>query len=208
MSALSLSAQDTPVTADLAPPRLSEVVLRTSRYDEMKAWYQHVLGVKPYFEHTPTDWEQRREQLNEKLPTDLRLCFMRVSHEYPYSQVIALFDYPRLAPTDSASGMHHMQLRHDHIESLFTRYERLASIGIEPYRSFNHGPSTSFYYQDLDENMVELSAANFPDEAGFVAFLKSPAFAANPVGYAVKPAELLQRWRAGESAWDIAQKEP
>ena len=201
-----LSTNDTPVTADLAPPRLSEVVLRTSRYDEMKAWYQHVLGVKPYFEHTPPDWEQRREQLNEQLPTELRLCFMRIASGYPYGQVVALFDYPRLTPTESASGMHHMQLRHGDIEALFTRYERLASVGILPYRSFNHGPSTSFYYQDVDSNMAELSAANFPDEAGYLAFLKSPAYAANPVGYAVDPAELAKRWRDGESAWDIAQQ--
>lgn len=195
-----------PVTADLAPPRLSEVVLRTSRYEDMKAWYQQVLGVKPYFEHTPPDWETRREQLTEKLPTDLRLCFMRIASGYPFGQTIALFDYPRLAPTDSASGLHHMQLRHGDVEALFTRYERLVSVGILPYRCFNHGPSTSFYYQDVDTNMVELSAANFPDEAGYVAFLQSPAFAANPVGYAVDPAELARRWRAGESAWDIVQQ--
>ena len=45
-----------PVTAELTPPRLSEVVLRTSRYEEMKVWYQQVLGIKPFFEHTPPDW--------------------------------------------------------------------------------------------------------------------------------------------------------
>lgn len=201
-----ISHLDTPVTEDLLPPRLSEVVLRTSRYDEMKAWYQHVLGVKPYFEHTPTDWETRREQLNEKLPTELRLCFMRIASGYPFGQVVALFDYPRLNPSESASGLHHMQLRHGDIESLFTRYERLASVGILPYRSFNHGPSTSFYYQDVDGNMAELSAANFQDESGYLAFLKSPAYAANPVGFAVDPAELSRRWRGGESAWDIAQQ--
>lgn len=201
-----ISHHDTPVTADLSPPRLSEVVLRTSRYDEMKAWYQHVLGVKPYFEHTPPDWETRREQLNEKLPTELRLCFMRIASGYPFGQVIALFDYPRLAPSESASGLHHMQLRHADIEALFTRYERLASVGILPYRSFNHGPSTSFYYQDVDGNMAELSAANYQDEAGYLAFLQSPAYAANPVGYAVDPAELATRWRDGESAWNIAQQ--
>jgi len=193
------------VTADLTPPRLSEVVLRTSHYDEMKGWYRQVLGVEPYFEHTPPNWEQVREQLSDKLPTDLRLCFIRIAGGYPFGQVIALFDYPRLAPSDRASGLHHMQLRHGDVEALFTRYERLASVGILPYRSFNHGPSTSFYYLDVDGNMAELSAANFPEEAGYLAFLKSPAYAANPVGFAVEPADLAQRWRAGESAWDIVQ---
>ncbi len=208
MSSNAPAPADAPVTADLAPPRLSEVVLRTARYDEMKAWYQQVLGVKPYFEHTPPDWATRREQLagSEKLPTDLRLCFMRIASGYPFGQIVALFDYPRQAPSDQASGLHHMQLRHGRIEELFTRYERLASVGILPYRCFNHGPSTSFYYLDVDQNMVELSAANFPEEEGYLAFLKSAAYAANPVGHAVDPVALVARWRGGESAWDIVQQ--
>jgi catechol 2,3-dioxygenase-like lactoylglutathione lyase family enzyme len=193
------------VTADLTPPRLSEVVLRTSRYAEMKAWYQQVLGVKPFFEHTPPEWESRRAQLTERLPGDLRLCFMRIASGYPFGQVVALFDYPGQQPSLQASGMHHMQLRHGSLEDLFTRFERLAGIGLQPYKSFNHGPSTSFYYQDVDSNMVELSAANFATEQEFVAFMKSAAYAANPAGHAVDPAELVRRWRAGEAAADIVR---
>ncbi len=194
------------VTADLPPPRLSEVVPRTSRYAEMKAWYEQSLGVKAYFEHVPADWEQRRATVTDRLPTDLKLCFIRMASAYPYSQVIALFDYAGLQAPQQTSGLHHLQVRNDHIETLLTRHERLAASGIRPWRCVNHGPATSFYYEDVDGNLVEQSAANFPDEAGFVAFLKSPAFAANPVGAPVDPDELLRRWRAGESAWDLVQK--
>lgn len=196
------------VTSDLTPPRLSEVVLRTSRYAEMKAWYQQVLGVKPFFEHTPPDWDSKRAQLTERLPTDLRLCFMRIASGYPFGQVVALFDYPDQQPSLQASGMHHMQLRHASLEDLFTRFERLAGIGLQPYKSFNHGPATAFYYQDVDNNMVELSAANFATEQEFVGFMKSAAYAANPAGHAVDPAELVRRWRAGEKAADIVRIAP
>lgn len=196
------------VTADLTPPRLSEIVLRTSRYDEMKVWYQQVLGVRPFFEHTPPDWERKRAQLTERLPSDLRLCFMRIASGYPFGQVVALFDYPGQQPSLQASGMHHMQLRHASLEDLFTRFERLAGIGLQPYKSFNHGPATAFYYQDVDNNMVELSAANFATEPEFVAFMKSPAFAANPAGHMVDPAELVQRWRSGERPADIVRIAP
>lgn len=207
MSAMNTVAIDAEslVTADLTPPRLSEVVLRTSRYDDMKAWYQQVLGVKPFFEHAPPDWETRRAQLTERLPSDLRLCFMRIASGYPFGQVLALFDYPGQQASLQASGMHHMQLRHASVEDLFTRYERLAGIGLRPYKSFNHGPATAFYYLDVDDNMVELSAANFATEPEFVAFMKSPAFAANPAGHGVDPAELVRRWRAGEPAADIVR---
>lgn len=192
-------------TEDLTPPRLSEVVLRTSQYDALKNWYQQVLGVRPYFEHTPPDWERLRERLTERLPSDLRLCFLRVAGGFPFGQVVAIFDYPNQQASLQASGMHHMQLRHAGLEDLFTRYERLAAIGITPYKCFNHGPSTSFYYEDVDANLVELSAANFATESGFVAFLKSAAYAANPAGLVVDPAELVRRWRGGEAAADIVR---
>ncbi len=207
MSAITAASGDTAtlVTADLAPPRLSEVVLRTSRYDEMKAWYQQVLGVRPFFDHTPPDWESKRAQLTERLPGDLRLCFMRIASGYPFGQVVALFDYPGQQPSLQASGLHHMQLRHASLEDLFTRFERLTSIGLQPYKSFNHGPATAFYYQDVDSNMVELSAANFATEPEYVAFMKSAVYAANPAGHQVDPAELVRRWRAGEVATDIVR---
>lgn len=204
MASASLDA-DAPVTADLTPPRFSEVVLRTSRYDEMKAWYQHVLGVRPFFEHTPPDWESRRAHLTERLPADLHLCFLRIASGYPFGQVLALFDYPDQKPSLHASGLHHIQLRHASLEELFTRYERLSGIGVQPYKSFNHGPATAFYYLDVDSNMVELSATNFATEQEFVAFMRSPAYAANPTGFAVDPAELVRRWRAGEPAFEIVR---
>ena len=33
--------------------RIAEVVLRTSRYDQMRAWYVSVLEIDPYYEHLP-----------------------------------------------------------------------------------------------------------------------------------------------------------
>ena len=186
-------------TADLSPPRLSEIVLKTSRYAEMKAWYEDALGVRAYFEHVPPHWEQQRKTLSERLPLDLKLCFIREAHAYPYSQVVALFDYPDLQAEARASGLHHMQFRNATLEDLLRRYERLAAIGVRPYRTFNHGPAMSFYYDDVDGNLVEFSAANYATEAGYLEFFRSPAFAANPVGVAVDAGELLARMKRGET---------
>lgn len=189
----------------LTPPRLSEVVLKTSRYAEMKAWYETVLGVRAHFEHTPPDWERRRAQLKERLPLELKLCFIRVAHTYPYSQVLALFDYPDLQAPDRSSGLHHLQFRNADLLELLRRYEFLRERDIRPYKSFNHGPATAFYYDDPDGNLVELSAANFPTEAEYIAFMKSPAFAANPVGVAVDADDLVARMHAGEPAAELAR---
>ncbi|NLD56269.1 MAG: hypothetical protein GX652_16595 [Burkholderiaceae bacterium] len=192
-------------TAKLTPPRLSEVVLKTSRYGEMKAWYETVLGVKAHFEHTPPDWERRRANLTERLPLELKLCFIRVAHAYPYSQVLALFDYPDLREPEGTSGLHHLQFRNADLLELLRRYEGLRERGIRPYKSFNHGPATAFYFDDPDGNLVELSAANFPTEAEYLAFMKSPQFAANPVGVAVDPDELIDRMHAGEAVDQLAR---
>ena len=199
------AAPGTGSPAGLTPPRLSEVVLKTSRYREMKAWYETVLGVKAHFEHTPPDWEQRRAGLSERLPLELKLCFIRVAHSYPYSQVLALFDYPELRAPEGTSGLHHLQFRNADLPELLRRYEGLRAQGIRPYKSFNHGPATAFYFDDPDGNLVELSAANFPTEAEYLAFMKSPAFAANPVGVAVDPDRLVERMLAGEPVAELAR---
>jgi hypothetical protein len=93
--------------------------------------------------------------------------------------------------------MHHMQLRHAGLDHLFSRYEALRATGITPMRSFNHGPGTSFYYHDPDGNTVELSAANYVNEADYLAYFKSESYAKNISGIEIDPAEYVARFRAG-----------
>ncbi len=193
------------LTQDLPPPRISEIVLRSSNYDAMKVWYQQALGIKPFMEYVPPDWETRGGRIQEKLDTDVRLCFMRVHNDFPYTQVLALFDVAHLAPSDRASGLHHMQFRNASLEVLLTRYERLRSIGIRPYKSFNHGPATSFYYEDHDGNLVELSASNYPTEAEFLAYFQTPAFRSNPAGIAIDPDDFVGRFRDGMPQADLVR---
>lgn len=194
-----------PSGAAAEPPRISEIVLRTSRFDAMKAWYQEVLGVTPFYEHLPPDWERRREAQDERLPKDLRLCFMRVAAGYPFGQIVALFDVARLAPSPRASGLHHMQFRHGSLEALFARFERLSAKGILPYQSFNHGPATSFYYEDPDTNLVELSAANFATEGEYIAYMQSDSFKRNPVGVEIDAGAFVGRFRRGEPLADLVR---
>jgi hypothetical protein len=53
------------------------------------------------------------------------------------------------------------------------------------------------YYQDPDKNMMEFQI-DLMDPAGADAFMKGPAFAANPVGERFDPDELAARFDAGE----------
>jgi len=167
-------------------------------------WYQAALSVKPFFEFAP-DASQHTPQPEDKLENYARLCFLRLHQDYPYSQVVALFDVAGLLPSATSSGLHHIQLRQNSFPTLLERFDRLRGAGILPYRSFNHGPATSFYYEDPDGNLVEMSAANFEREADFLNYFQTPAFKKNPAGIAIDAADFLRRYRAGEALGSITR---
>ena len=73
--------------------RIGEVVLRTGRYDPMRAWYRLVLELDPYYENLPTS-EDESDGTRAEWATRVRLAFFRLALDHPYQQVIALFDEP------------------------------------------------------------------------------------------------------------------
>jgi catechol-2,3-dioxygenase len=169
-------------TRDLPELRVSEVVLQTARWPEMKDWYSAFLGVAPYFE------------------TDT-MCFRRVSEAH--NQLFVLFHFPDLADRpESAAGLNHVQFKCQTLADALDRYERLKAVGIVPARSFNHGPGTSFYYRDPDGNTMEVSGPNLASEAEYRAYMQTDAFRRNPRGVAIDPDEFVARFRSG-----IAQAE-
>jgi catechol 2,3-dioxygenase-like lactoylglutathione lyase family enzyme len=194
----SAEGQRGPSSPGYGPLRFSEVLLRTLHFDRLREWYRTLLGADPYFERTPS-----AEDLANAIPglsraADLRLAFFRVHLDYPYTQVLGIFQVPELADEPSNSpGMHHMQLRHASLGELFDRYDRLKAAGITPHRTANHGPGTSFYYHDPDRNMVELSAANYDTEAEYLAYLASDAYRVNPSGLEINADEYVARFRRG-----------
>lgn len=166
-------------TRDLPPVRLSEIVLRTARYQELKDWYQAVLGVAPY---NDTD----------------EFCFRRLHMDYPYSQVLAIFHVPEAASSPGpVAGLDHIQLRHASLEAMFERFERLREVGIVPDASMNHGPGTSFSYRDPDQSSVELSGPNFDDDREYVAYFESESYRKDIAGIVVDPNDFVRRLSAG-----------
>ena len=88
---------------------------------------------------------------------------------------------------------------------LLGNYERLAARGIRPFRSINHGPTTSMYYVDPDGNRVELQIDNFATAEEGQAWMLSPAFDRNPIGVEFDPDDLVRRFqrrRPGRRARD------
>ncbi|MBC7803694.1 MAG: VOC family protein [Candidatus Parcubacteria bacterium] len=163
----------------MGPLQISEIILHTTNYEAMKAWYQRLFGdlsgdLKPAVEESP-------QGSMKSFPEVLRLCFLRIHMQYPFTQVLGLFEVKTLK-SGGGTGLNHMQFREASLDNLFERYETLKKAGILPPKTYNHGPATSFYYRDPDGNEVEISATNFPTEQEYVSYMKSEAFRKNPEG--------------------------
>jgi catechol-2,3-dioxygenase len=176
--------------------RFGEVILKTTQYDALKSWYCRVLDAEPMME------TERTAKPGAGGAT--QLCFIRSDSDFPFFTTLGIFDVPGLRQPDwTVPGLHHFQMRFSTISDLFDRYEALALHGIVPVRSANHGPGTSFYYCDPDNNQLELSASNYLTEPEVMAFYQSEAFRRNPAGIDGDPAEYVGRYRKGTSLEEL-----
>ena len=172
--------------------RIGEVILRTGRYGQMKQWYRKVLAAEPYFEHVPVETpEAEGSASKQRWATQFRLCFFRLVLDHPYQQVVGIFDVPGTeGSAPSRAGLHHIQLGDRSPVIMARRHTKLKALGIVPFRAVDHGPTTSFYYMDPDENMVEIAAPNFADVANFLSAVQAPDYINNPFGHPVNPDEM------------------
>ena len=174
-----------PASTMVSPSKLAHFVLRTSRYAEMVAWYKYVLHAEAAFESDA-------------------LAFLSYDDEH---HRVAILNIPELGEQpEGVAGVHHVAFTYDSLVDLLENYERLAERGIEPVYSINHGPTTSLYYADPDQNQLEFQVENFATVEESGKFFFSPAFAENPIGVEIDPAGLLARLRAGEPEDELKRR--
>ena len=168
----------------ISPRKLAHVVLRTkSNFDAMVKWYCTVLGARVVFNAG-------------------RLIFLSYDHEHHRIAIAAsqdLAERPR-----RAVGLDHIAFTYEDIEALLTTYARLRQAGILPFCCVNHGPTTSLYYYDPDQNRIELQVDNFADMTEATALMQEQ-FSINPVGVEFDPEEMLARLRSGASSDELVR---
>ena len=168
---------DTDAVHVRSPSRLAHVVLRTNNFQAMVEYYKIFLGATVIYEN---DF----------------LAFLSYDEEH---HRVAIAAVPGTGPKNKMTcGLEHIAFSFDSLADLLGSYRQRKEIGIEALWPVNHGPTTSIYYRDPDGNMIETQVDNFasPDDA--TKFMKSEAFAENPIGTDFDPEEWLRRLEKGE----------
>jgi len=173
------------MTAVVTPTRFAHAVFRTARFDEMKAWYQTVLGA-------------------HVVHGNPMLAFLTYDDEHHRIAILHTPGAPDRA--EGAAGLEHIAYTYATLGDLLGTYQRLKATGIAPYRTINHGPTTSMYYRDPDRNQVEIQVDNFPTVAELNAWFQSGAFARNPIGVTFDADELVRRYESGVPVETLVQR--
>jgi hypothetical protein len=91
----------------------------------------------------------------------------------------------------------------DSLEELLGTYKRLKAQDILPVWPINHGLTTSLYYADPDGNRVEFQIENLGTKEALQAYMRSDAFAENPIGVEFDPEKLLARYEQGDPVEEL-----
>jgi catechol 2,3-dioxygenase len=160
-------------------PKLHHVTFKTSRLDEMIAWYETLIGVKVQFRDQTAAWTTNDA----------------ANHRIAFLAVPGLSDD---AQKTRHNGMHHCAFEYDSFDDLMSSFDRLRKAGIEPAFCLDHGITISLYYRDPEGNFVELQSDVFGDWAKSGEFMRTSAdFAANPIGTFFDPARVYSALKSG-----------
>jgi len=163
-------------------PTLHHVTMRTSRLEEMLAWYGRLLGARVMFRNDLAAWLSNDD----------------ANHRVAFLAVPGLSEDPQKV---YHAGLHHTAFEYSGFGDLMDSYDRLSNEGVSPAFCLDHGMTISIYYKDPEANYVELQCDCFGDWKLSCEWMATSAdFAANPIGVFFDPAKVLAAHRSGVDA--------
>ena len=174
-----------PTARPIPPARLAPSVLRCRSFAETKEWYLKVLDAHVQFE-------------NELL------AFVTYDDEH---HRIAFVNLPSCEEQSlGGQGVDHVAFTYDGLGDLLGTYRRLKLDGIEPYWCINHGPTTSMYYRDPENNQIELQIDNYEKVEDLNAWMNGEVFSKNPLGVEFDPERLIERYERGDPLEELVRQ--
>ena len=176
-------------------PKLHHYGLITAKLDAMIDWYREVLGMTINHRSAAPGGGRNGAPFSA-------LAFVsndEVNHR------IVFFEMPGLvADPDKRrhARMQHVAFECETFDELLGTYARLKGLGILPLWAADHGLGTAFYYEDPDQNIVELNVNNYGNEWTATEHMKtSPPTLAH-----VDPDEMIAARKAGASPWELHER--
>lgn len=168
-----------------APYKMGHIAVKTSNLEGMLKWYLKVLEAKIAY---------RNEDMG----------FITYDDEH---HRLAIIKFPGLVmPAKNTTGMEHVSFTYENLGDLLKTYKRLESLGIMPFWTIIHGPTTSIYYKDPDQNKVELQIDNFKTPEEVNDYFATGAYLENPMGIIFDPEEMIKKYEAGVPFAEIIKR--
>ena len=173
--------------ARVHPRKLSHVVYRTNRFEEMISWYEAVFDAK----------------VNSKSHALAFLTFDDEDHRFAFANLAILKPEHRTTDLSGLVGVDHIAYTYNSLTDLIENYAYLKAKGITPYWCIHHNVTVSMYYADPDGNQMEFQVETFYKKAATTPHEHGATNVSNPIGVEFDPDNWLDRLGAGAPESDF-----
>jgi catechol-2,3-dioxygenase len=176
-------------------PKLHHYGLTTSNLDKMIEWYRKVLGMTVNY----------RQALPAEARNHAPFSGMTFLSNDQADHRLVFFEMRDLVADPDKTR--HPRLQHvafacERLDELLGTYVRLKGAGILPLWAADHGVGTAFYYEDPDQNVVEINVNNYGNAWTATEHMRT----STPVMAPIDPDKMVAARKAGASPWEIHER--
>jgi len=183
-------------TSIIVHPKLKHYGLRTTQLDSMVDWYQKVLGMAVNHRSAVPAGTQNGAPFSA-------MAF--VSNDEAEHRIV-FFEIPEVTNNPEKNrlpGLQHVAFEYQNLDELLGTYVRLKNLGILPVWVADQGVGMCFYYEDPDQNIVELNINNYGNDWTATEHLRnSPS--REPAD--IDPEKLVDAHEKGASLWELHKR--